>query len=228
MYSMCVWWYSYHNLYCGDIIKLCVHYTLTLQLCQPKKHLQAVKVLPSQETYMCRQHTSYPHKEPVQVTHTRNLSKLPTQGTCPSYPHKKPVHFPSYPHKKPTHCSSYLHKKPVHFPNYPHKKPIDQSSVQVTHKRNNNYFLYVHIPTHQTSQDKAITSSREEELEVSCLYIPLCCMQSKVNCNAIVLVTQFVVLQVQLPLKLSKRMRRLFPYLVSIHIHVLMYYMSGM
>ena len=77
----------------------------------------------------------------------------------------------------------------------------------------------------------AITSScelREEELEVSCLYIPLCCMQSKVNCNAIVLVTQFVVLQMQLPLKLSKRMRRLFPYLVSIHIHVLMYYMSGM
>ena len=103
-----------------------------------------------------------------------------------------------------------------------------QSSVQVTHKRNNNYFLYVHIPTHQTSQDKTITSSREEELEVSCLYIPLCCMQSKVNCNAIVLVTQFVVLQMQLPLKLSKRMRRLFPYLVSIHIHVLMYYMSGM
>ena len=102
-------------------------------------------------------------------------------------------------------------------------------------------FLYVHVLTHSNSQDKtqcflayytaAITSScelREEELEVSCLYIPLCCMQSKVNCNAIVLVTQFVVLQMQLPLKLSKRMRRLFPYLVSIHIHVLMYYMSGM
>ena len=97
-------------------------------------------------------------------------------------------------------------------------------------------FMYPLTKPHKTRLNvslhtAAITSScelREEELEVSCLYIPLCCMQSKVNCNAIVLVTQFVVLQMQLPLKLSKRMRRLFPYLVSIHIHVLMYYMSGM
>ena len=67
---------------------------LTLQLWQHKKPLQTVEVLPSQETYMCRQHPSYPHKEPVQVTsirnlsnfqvtHTRNLFKLPAQETCP-------------------------------------------------------------------------------------------------------------------------------------------------
>ena len=162
--------------------------------------LQAVKVLRS---HMCRQYPSYPHKEPVQVTRTitRNLSKqLPTQEATYTFGFVFVIE---------SHWKQFFFL--VCSCIYPLTKP---------HKTRLNVSL-----------QPCITSScelREEELEVSCLYIPLCCMQSKVNCNAIVLVTQFVVLQMQLPLKLSKRMRRLFPYLVSIHIHVLMYYMSGM
>ena len=152
----------------------------------------------------------------LQLCQPRNLCKLSKY-----YLHKKLVQAVSMlPTQEPTYTCGCVFVIESHRQQFSFVCSCTHALTK-PHKTRLNIFLHT----------AAITLScelREEELEVRCLYIPLCCMQSKVNCNAIVLVTQFVVLQMQLPLKLSKRMRRLFPYLVSIHIHVLMYYMSGM
>ena len=123
---------------CGDIINgaLCSLF-LQYSYVSPKNLCKLSKYYPYKKP-TCAGNIQVTHtiiKEPVQVTHTRNL--------CPSYPHKKPVqqevsmlptqetcpassvHVTHTRNLSSKQCPCYPHKKPVQqAPCYPHKKPV--------------------------------------------------------------------------------------------------------